>query len=205
MTTYYIIVFFISLFAEINFHYEMSSMVYQGTLSQWLMRPLSFFETAASFILAKILLLFIPGFIVLMIGVWLAPPFPSTSPFLSLLSGIAVFPLAIAIFGLLSAIIGMLSFWVMRTESIFALIMLTLEFFGGRLLPLSLLPGWLQSLSSLLPLRFAISLPTEAVISPGQFPLAPIFIGQIIWCVILSCIAYFLWKKGLQQYDAVGG
>jgi len=108
-------------------------------------------------------------------------------------------------FGLLSAVIGMFSFWLMKTESIFALVMLVLEFFGGRLLPLSLLPKWLEELSYFFPLRFAISLPAEAILHPLQRSVFPILLGQTLWCAFLFLLASFLWKKGLQQYDAVGG
>jgi len=205
MTSYYFIVFFLSLFADIHFHYEMSTMVHMGTLSQWLMRPLSFLETATSFVLAKILTLLIPGFIVLLLGFWLSPPFPSSTPLFSFLAAIATVPLSLVMFGLLSAVIGMFSFWLMKTESIFALVMLVLEFFGGRLLPLSLLPKWLEELSYFFPLRFAISLPAEAILHPLQRSVFPILLGQTLWCAFLFLLASFLWKKGLQQYDAVGG
>ena len=42
MVAYYILVFLIGLFTDIQFHYEMSTMVHLGTLSQWLIRPLTF-------------------------------------------------------------------------------------------------------------------------------------------------------------------
>jgi ABC-2 type transport system permease protein len=180
-------------------------MVHKGTLSQWLMRPLSFFETAASHKLAKILILLIPGLIVIILGFALIPSFPSPEPGLSVLYAIAVLPLSIAMFGILSAVIGMISFWTMNTDSVFALVMLILEFFGGRLLPLSFLPGWLQHLSDFLPLRFAISLPAEVMLNPGSNSVFLIFGGQLFWCLALLGIAYLLWNQGLKRYDAVGG
>jgi len=205
MSTYYIIVFFISLFASIDFNYEMSSMVHKGTLSQWLLRPLSFFETAASHILARILMLLIPGLLIILIGVLMIPDFPSRSPELSLMSAFAVLPFSIIMFGILSAAVGLISFWTMHTESVFALILLILEFFGGRLLPLELLPAWLRPLSDFLPLRYAISLPAEAILNPGQYSILLIFGGQIFWCLALLLAAMFLWRIGLKRYDAVGG
>jgi ABC-2 type transport system permease protein len=205
MTTYYILVFFVTLFADIHFHYEMSTMVYSGSLNQWLMRPISFFSTAASHILAKVIMLLIPGVIILLLGAWLAPPFPSGVPLTSFFTACAVLPLSIVMFGILSAAIGMLSFWIMKTDSVFALIMLILEFFGGRLLPLSMLPDWLKGLSTILPLRFAIALPVDAIILPGQVSIIYVLLGQVLWCMILFSLTIVLWKRGLKRFDAVGG
>ncbi|MFH1444658.1 MAG: ABC-2 family transporter protein [Candidatus Peregrinibacteria bacterium] len=205
MAMYYLLIFFVSLFADIRFHNEMSTMVHTGTLNQWLIRPLSFMETALGFILAKMILLLIPGIAALLLGFWLMPGLFSILSAQALLTAVTVLPLSLVIFGLLSALIGMLSFWIIKTESIFALIMLTLEFLGGRLLPLSFLPQWLQSLSLMFPLRFSLSLPVEAILDPQKASLLSILLGQGVWCVLLSFLAVILWKKGIRHFDAVGG
>jgi len=205
MEAYYLLVFIISLFADIQFHYEMSSMVQLGTLNQWLIRPLSFCVTIASFIIARILMLIIPGLIGLALGAYFMQGFVGSFSITNLATAIVVLPCSLIIFACLSAAIGMLSFWIIRTESVFALIMLILEFFGGRLIPLSLFPAWLEKISIFLPLRYAIFLPVEAILQPSRQVIFSVIVGQLAWSVVLLAIAMLLWKTGIRRYDAVGG
>lgn len=205
MMAYYFLIFFIGLIGNIQFHYEMSTMVHMGTLNQWLIRPLSFLETAVGHIIARAVILLIPGFLALVLFFWLMPHTLAALTLASVLHACAVLPLAIVMFGLLSATVGMLAFWIMHTDSVFALTMLILEFFGGRLLPLDLLPAWLERVSRFLPLRFAIAGPVEAILRPQTTDLLPLLLGQGLWCLLLSALVLLLWNAGIQRYDAVGG
>ncbi|MDD4286865.1 MAG: ABC-2 family transporter protein [Candidatus Peribacteraceae bacterium] len=205
MVAYYILVFLIGIFTDIQFHYEMSMMVHMGTLNQWLIRPITFLETALSYILARIVLLLIPGLTALLLCFWL---FPSAFAGLSLASfwnALLVLPFALILFSLLSTLVGTFAFWLIKTDSIFALLMLVLEFFGGRLLPLDLLPSWLERISRVLPLRFGIAGPVEAILHPETTTLPPLLLGQILWCFALFALIILLWRAGMRRYDAVGG
>ncbi|MDO8469154.1 MAG: ABC-2 family transporter protein [Candidatus Peribacter sp.] len=205
MIAYYLLVFIIGIFTDIQFHYEMSSMVHMGTLNQWLIRPLTFLETTLSIILARIILLLIPALAALLLCLWFFPAVFAGLTLLSLWHALLVMPLSLVIFSLLSTAIGMCAFWVIKTDSIFALVMLVLEFFGGRLLPLDLLPAWLERVSRVLPLRFGISGPVEAILHPQTTALASLLFGQVLWCVLLFALVIFLWRTGVRHYDAVGG
>jgi len=205
MVAYYFLVFIISLLGDIQFHYEMSTMVHMGTLNQWLIRPLSFLEIALGHVIARVAVLLIPGFLALVLFFRFMPQALAALTLASILHAILVLPLAIVLFGLLSIAVGMLAFWIMHTDSVFALTMLILEFFGGRLLPLDLLPAWLERVSRFLPLRFAISGPVEAILHPHTTPFLPLLLGQVGWCLLLSALVLLLWRTGLRRYDAVGG
>lgn len=205
MVAYYVLVFLIGMFTDIQFHYEMSTMIHMGTLSQWLIRPLTFLETALSHIVARIVLLLIPGLTAIILCSLLFPSILSALTFASLFNGILVLPLSLVLFGLLSVLVGMFSFWIIRTDSIFALLVLILEFFGGRLLPLDLLPSWLERISRFLPLRFGIAGPVEAILHPMNTPLLPLLLGQGLWCLFLFGTVLLLWGAGMRRYDAVGG
>lgn len=205
MTAYYILVFLIGLLTDIQFHYEMSQMVHLGTLNQWLIRPLSFLETATSYILARMIMLLIPGTVALLLCLAFMPAAFGALSFASFFHAALVLPLAVALFCLLSAVIGTIAFWVIHTEGVFSLTMLTLEFLGGRLLPLDLLPSWLEKISRFLPLRFGIAGPVKFILHPTTTPLFPILAGQALWCLLLSAMVALLWRAGLRRYDAVGG
>jgi len=205
MVAYYVLVFVVGILADIQFHYEMSTMVHMGTLNQWLIRPLTFFETAFSHIIARIIVLLIPGITALLLCRWFVPAAFTNLTLRSFVTACCVLPLSIAIFSLISAAIGMCAFWVIKTDSIFAMAMLILEFFGGRLLPLNLLPVWLERISRLLPLRFAISGPVEAILHPSFPATTLLLLGQSLWCILLSLLVVLLWHAGFSRYDAVGG
>lgn len=205
MMAYYLLVFLIGIFTDIQFHYEMSTMVHMGTLNQWLIRPLSFLETAASQIISRILLLLIPGMAALLLCFWIMPQALTWITPHSILHVALTMPLAVLLFSLISTAIGMFSFWVIKTDSIFALTMLILEFFGGRLLPLDLLPAWLERISRFLPLRFGIAGPVDAILHPEKASILPLLLGQGLWCVALFGLVVFLWRAGMRRFDAVGG
>jgi ABC-2 type transport system permease protein len=204
MIAYYLLVFIIGLFTDIQFHYEMSTMVHMGTLNQWLIRPLSFLETVVSHISARIIILLIPGTVALLLSIWLFPGILSSLSFSSVVNACLALPLSLALFGLISATVGMLAFWIIKTDSFFALIMLILEFLGGRLLPLDLLPDWLQYVSHFLPLRFAIAGPVDVILHPETSSIMPLLFGQSIWCLLLFGFALLLWRMGIRRYDAIG-
>ena len=205
MIAYYLLVFVIGIFTDVTFHYEMSTMVQMGTLNQWLIRPLTFFETAVSHMVARLVLLLIPGIAALLLCLWFFPSIFAGLTLSSLWNAILVLPLSLMLFNLLAVSIGMCAFWVIKTDSIFALVMLILEFFGGRLLPLDLLPVWLERVSRVLPLRFGISGPVEAILHPETTSLVPLLLGQSLWCVLLFGLVLTLWRGGMRHYDAVGG
>lgn len=205
MVAYYIFVFLIGIFTDIQFHYEMSTMVHMGTLSQWIIRPLTFLETAVSHIAARIILLLIPGTAALLLCLWIFPSVFAELTLLSARNALLVLPLSLLLFTLLSTLVGTFAFWLIKTDSVFALLMLVLEFFGGRLLPLDLLPSWLEVVSRVLPLRFGIAGPVEAILRPQTTPLFPLLLGQTLWCTALFALVILLWRAGMRRYDAVGG
>lgn len=205
MIAYYLLVFIIGIFTDIQFHYEMSTMVHMGTLNQWLIRPLTFFETALSHILARIVLLLIPGVAALLLCAMIFPSVFMGLTLFSLRNALLVLPLSLALFSLLSMMVGMFAFWLIKTDSIFALTLLVLEFFGGKLLPIDLLPAWLERVSRVLPLRFGIAGPVEAILHPASASLLPLLLGQFLWCTLLFALIVLLWRAGLRRYDAVGG
>ena len=205
MIAYYLLVFIIGIFTDIQFHYEMSSMVHMGTLNQWLIRPLTFLETTVSIILSRIVLLLIPALTALLLCLWIFPSVFAELSFASLINAIIVMPLSLVLFSLLSTAVGMCAFWVIKTDSIFALVMLILEFFGGRLLPLDLLPAWLEHISRVLPLRFGISGPVDAILHPQSAALSTLLLGQALWSILLFGLVILLWRAGIRRYDAVGG
>lgn len=205
MLSYYVIIFVIASFTRINFHHDLSQLVHQGKLNEWLTRPLSFFEMAAGMILARVIALFLPSIAAIILCFFIFPEIFLGLSVHSFLAAVVLMPFSILMLAALSGAIGMLSFWLIQTDGTFALMMMVFEFFGGSVLPLSLLPYPLQILSAAMPLRFAIYLPAQSILGDTSTSIPEIFAGQVAWIAVLLGLAWFLSTRGLKRYDAVGG
>lgn len=199
---YYIINFIIFTLSFTNIHEQMSEFVRTGQLNYWLLRPISFFEFTFSFCLSRVVVMLC--FALLSIGFLLFSGISIIESYPQILIASAVIPLGVVLLILITVCVGNLSFWLIESGGAFASILLFLQFFGGLILPVSLFPDWIRPLSMILPLQFAYSLPSEAIINNavGNIPL--ILIGQCAWIHIIFLFTRYLWNKGLSHYDAVG-
>jgi viologen exporter family transport system permease protein len=123
---------------------------------------------------------------------------------------IAVF--AVAIWGayllrtMFQEALGMLCFWTTRGAAIFDLWMMTELLLSGRLVPLPLMPDWVQEISRFLPFQWAFFFPIEALV--GDLSNEQLLRGlgaQLLWILIGLAIFRVAWKHAIKRYSAVGG
>ncbi len=123
---------------------------------------------------------------------------------------IAVF--AVAIWGayllrtMFQEALGMLCFWTTRGAAIFDLWMMTELLLSGRLVPLPLMPDWVQDVSRFLPFQWAFFFPIEALV--GDLSNEELVRGlgaQLLWILIGLAIFRVAWKHAIKRYSAVGG
>ena len=123
---------------------------------------------------------------------------------------IAVF--AVAIWGayllrtMFQEALGMLCFWTTRGAAIFDLWMMTELLLSGRLVPLPLMPDWVQEISRFLPFQWAFFFPIEALV--GDLSNEELLRGlgaQLLWILIGLAIFRVAWKHAIKRYSAVGG
>jgi ABC-2 type transport system permease protein len=123
---------------------------------------------------------------------------------------IAVF--AVAIWGayllrtMFQESLGMLCFWTTRGAAIFDLWMTTELLLSGRLVPLPLMPDWVQEISRFLPFQWAFFFPIEALV--GDLSNEELLRGlgaQLLWTLIGLAIFRVAWKHAIKRYSAVGG
>jgi len=102
-------------------------------------------------------------------------------------------------------ILGMFTFWTTRGSAIFETYMLAELTLSGRLLPLTLMPHWAQTLSAWLPFRWTFYFPIEALV--GNMSSLELLGGlgmQLLWTVIGGTIVFFMWRLSVRHYSAVG-
>lgn len=179
--------------------------IQQGRLSMELMRPVHPILSDVAFFAGwkvVVIVLWLP------LAAFLALIFrPELSP--TLLEGVIFF---FAIWGaylirtMLLSLLGMLTFWTTRVSAIFELYFALELVLSGRLVPMTLMPGWVQQLSWFLPFRWTFGFPIEALV--GQLSTAELLGGlgmQVLWIGIGWALVRLAWRAGIQRFSAVGG
>ena len=154
------------------------------------------------------------GWKVVMIVLWLPIAFglslvfdPSLSP-----RPAEIVTFAIAIWGaylirtMLQESLGMLCFWTTRGAAIFDLYMTVELLLSGRLVPLPLMPDWVQEISRFLPFQWAFYFPIESLVGDlSNRELVQGLFVQLLWILVGLAIFRVAWRSAIKRYSAVGG
>jgi ABC-2 type transport system permease protein len=114
--------------------------------------------------------------------------------------------LAFPIRFLFAWLVGLVAFWTTWARSIYGIFSVGEIFLTGRLAPLTLLPGWVQVVASILPFRWMIVFPVEVLL--GKLPLQDVLIGlaiQVVAVIVLALLLDIVWRAAMRRYAAVGG
>jgi ABC-2 type transport system permease protein len=101
--------------------------------------------------------------------------------------------------------LGMVTFWTTRVGAIFQVWFLAELLLSGRLLPLTLMPHWSQTLAAWLPFKYTFYFPIEALV--GHMPTSSLLGGlgmQLLWIVVCAVVAFGFWRLAVRRYSAVG-
>jgi ABC-2 type transport system permease protein len=103
-------------------------------------------------------------------------------------------------------VVGMLNFWTTRGAAVFDLYMATEMLLSGRLVPLQLMPQWVQTLANFLPFKWTFGYPIEALV--GNLSTRSLLLGlvaQAMWIVIGLVLYRLAWRVAIKRFTAVGG
>jgi ABC-2 type transport system permease protein len=104
------------------------------------------------------------------------------------------------------AIIGTLSFFLESSASIFEVWLACFMLLSGYLLPLELFPGWVRSLSYVLPFRYMLGFPVELLIGiETRDEIVRGLAVQWTYCLLAGGLALAAWRAGLRRFGAFGG
>ena len=101
---------------------------------------------------------------------------------------------------------GLLAFWTMSSWGLRNAKNAIVNFFSGALVPIALLPGWLQGIVNVLPFKNIIYVPT--MIYMGQYSLqeAAMNIGlQLFWAAALWLLTKALFGLSIRKVSINGG
>ena len=102
-------------------------------------------------------------------------------------------------------LLGMISFWTTRVAALFELYFAAELLLSGRLVPLSLMPAWVQQLAWFLPFRWTFGFPIESLI--GTLGTTDLLLGlamQVLWITLGTLAVSLVWRLGVKRYSAVG-
>lgn len=103
-------------------------------------------------------------------------------------------------------LLGMIIFWTTRVSAIFEIYMGIELIMSGRLVPLKLMPDWVQALAPYLPFASTFGFPITALVGP--ITTRELLIGlaqQIAWMVVLGLAVRWSWTRTSRRYTAVSG
>lgn len=119
---------------------------------------------------------------------------------------------AIAIWGaylirsLLLWMLGMITFWTTRVTAIFEAYFAAELLLSGRLVPVSLMPEWAQTLASWLPFESCFGFPITSLVGPiTNQELVEGLVRQMAWIIFGIVGVALMWRRALTRYTAVAG
>jgi ABC-2 type transport system permease protein len=102
-------------------------------------------------------------------------------------------------------LLGMITFWTTRVSAIYMLYFAVELLLSGRLVPLSLMPGWVRTLAAFLPFKWTFGFPIEALVFKHSTGWLLFGLGmQALWIWIGWLFVKVVWVRGVRKYSAVG-
>jgi ABC-2 type transport system permease protein len=102
-------------------------------------------------------------------------------------------------------LLGMISIWTTRASAAFETFVLAELLLSGRLVPLSLMPKWSQTLAAFLPFKWTFYFPIEVLV--GNLSTLSLLGGlgmQALWTAIGAALVVVCFRASVKHYSAVG-
>lgn len=185
---------------------ELSQNIKNGNVAIELMRPYDMiFKLFAMDIGSKIMYFFqgtIPIVLIAYFFLDLNAPSSVGTILLFIVSGI--FGIWIGTF--FDFLVGVLAFWTVNVWGVRVLKESLIVFFSGALVPITLFPDWLRTITEFLPFQAMVFLPVSIYSGLITGTEAYMAIGiQLFWLVFLYALVRVIWAQALKQITIFGG
>lgn len=207
MLLYFVTVAFLGkLVRATEMEFAVSSDIYEGGLTRYLLYPSSYpvFKYAQQLgALAPVIVQ------VLLLGVWI--PFVMGIPDEMRISigSVAMCAVALGLANILLYVMTLpiqaVAFWADNVWSLMVANRIIAALLGGMTIPLALYPEWAQQILNHLPFRFLFAFPVDALLgrlTPAQWAVGAL--ESLGWCLAFAVIGRVVWKRGDLQYTGVG-
>lgn len=101
--------------------------------------------------------------------------------------------------------LGLVSFWTTRAQALVQVVIAMELLLSGRLVPMAVMPLWVQRVSAWLPFKWTFQFPIEVLI--GQTSTNGIWQGlaiQALWIGLTAGVIVLIWRRAIRKFTAVG-
>lgn len=188
---------------------ELFDLITSGNIAYELCRPCDLYGFWYAKLLAQRLSsAFLRSFPILIVAFLLPKPYKLVFPpdFLSLLAFILALTFGLFVLVSISMFIYISVFITMSPAGSLLLFAVLGEFFSGLVIPIPLMPTWVQTIASALPFRWTVDFPFR--VYSGQISPVQAFYGiiiQLIWLAVLLIFGKFLFGKAIRKLVIQGG
>ena len=184
----------------------MAREIKDGTLSFFVVKPLTYFRYAIARELGRITLpLALSVGSQMIIIILFIRHIKLPADWLTIFLFLIMIVLAFMLEFLLAYLIGAIAFWTDEVDGIYATIARLKRFVSGGYFPLSLLPSIYVKISLALPFAYSFFVPTQLYLGKLSIPDAFKGIGvQCIWIILLYGLIKLVWRRGTRKYEGVG-
>jgi ABC-2 type transport system permease protein len=183
-----------------------SEEIYEGTLTRYLIYPVSLFGYKLISYVANSALYFIQAAVVfgLLLLVYGTPADFNISP-VNVLISLVVICAAMYLHFVLVMSLEMVAFWADNVWSLVVILRFLSNLLGGALIPLSLFPAQLLLFNDFLPFGVMVSFPIRVLLgqADGREYLVGA-LGLLGWSAIFTATVALLWHRGRYRYTGVG-
>jgi ABC-2 type transport system permease protein len=103
-------------------------------------------------------------------------------------------------------LLGALAFYVESSLGLFELWLGVHAIFSGYLIPMEVLPAWLRGAALVLPFRYMLGFPVEALIGLQTVGVAARELAfQWGYVALFAVLALLVWRRGVRRFAAFGG
>lgn len=208
MMTYYICVTALSVAITPHPEWDIAQSIRDGKITQFIVRPIDYYgyrfaqETSYQ-IIKTFMMLPALALVVWAFREYIDVPWMGFSRLALFLGSIV---LAYALLTQIKFLLGISAFWIAEPGGFLEIWNILTGVFGGRLLPLNLLPGWLLVAGQVLPFASLYAFPMELLLGqPSTQDILSGFARQTIWLLGLTALVRWSWNRGLLAYEAYGG
>jgi ABC-2 type transport system permease protein len=188
---------------------ELFDLITSGNIAYELCRPLGLYPHWYAKLLAqRFASAMLRCFPILFITFLLPEPYRMSAPpsLASFLLFLATLLLGLLVIVSISMLIYISVFWTMSPIGSILMISVAGEFLAGMIIPVPLMPGWLQSIAYVLPFRWTADFPFR--VYSGHIPVTEAAWGigiQLLWLSLLVIVGQWLMRKALRAVVVQGG
>lgn len=185
---------------------DVATDIRSGNLSNFLLRPFSYFSFLAARDSADKLLNILYSVVeVGLLYVLFRPPVLMQSDIVSIVSFVMAVLLAIVLYFFLNIIIGSIGFWSPEVWAPRFLVMILVQYASGWFFPLDIFPERIFNVFMATPFPYLLFFPLQLYLGTlSTMQIVSGFSIALFWIGVFWLATTYLWRRGLMTYEAYG-